>query len=113
MFFFCYKFKNRGYQTMEQLLEKSQHIAVDDIRNHPELIAKLFLEDRDVSVIFEKRGNKVRYAYLKTYDNESIRILQEAKDEHKMIKEKGYTREQAFKDFYEAREEIKSGSKTK
>ena len=81
-------------------------MSVEDIRKNPKLIAQLFWEDRDVSVIFEKRGNKVRYAYLKTYDNENVRILQEAKDEHKRFRERGYTREQAFADFEGARKEI-------
>jgi len=32
--------------------------------------------------------------------------LEEAKSEYKRIKEKGYTREQAFKDFTDAQKEI-------
>lgn len=91
---------------MEEISEESQHMSVEDIRNNPELIAELLLKDRDVSVIFEKRGDHVRYAYLKTYDKESIRILQETKEEHKRVREKGYNREQAFREFEEAREEI-------
>ncbi|OQY58054.1 MAG: hypothetical protein B6245_13845 [Desulfobacteraceae bacterium 4572_88] len=91
---------------MEQLSEQSRHMSVEDIRSNPGLITELLLKDQDVSVIFEKRGNNVRYAYLKTYDRENVRILQEAKDEHKRFREKGYTREQAFKDLEEAREEI-------
>ncbi len=91
---------------MEQLSEKSQYMSVEAIRNNPGLIAELLLKDREVSIIFERRGNKVRYAYLKTYDEESIRILQEAKKEHKRFKEKEYTREQAFEDFEQAREDI-------
>ena len=91
---------------MKLLTEKSQYMSVEDIRKNPELITQLLLKDQDVCVILEKRGNKVRYAYLKTYDKESIRILEEAKNEHKKVKEKGYTREQAFKDFNEAREEM-------
>ena len=91
---------------MKQISEQSQHMSVEDIRNNPELVAELLLKDRDVSVIFERRGDKVSYAYLKTYDKESVRILQEAKDEHKKFREKGYAHEQAFEDFEEAREEI-------
>ena len=71
-----------------------------------ELERESLFKEQDVSVILEKRGNKVRYAYLKTYGKETIRILEEAKNEHKKVKEKGYTREQAFKDFNEAREEM-------
>ena len=91
---------------MEQVTEKLQYISVEDIRKKPELITQLLLKDKDVSIILEKRGNKIRYAYLKTYDKEVIRILEEAKNEHKKIKEKGYTREQAFIDFNEARKQM-------
>ena len=91
---------------MEQISEKSQYLSVEEIKKNPELITQLLFKDQDVSVILEKRGNKVRYVYLKTYDKESIRILEEAKKEHKRLKEKGYTREQAFKDFSEARAEM-------
>lgn len=92
---------------MEQLSEKSQYMSIEDIRNHPELIAHLLLKDTDVSVIFEKKGNKVRYCYLKTHDKESFRILEEAKKEHKILRKKGYTREQAFKEFHEAIDEMR------
>ncbi len=91
---------------MEQISEKSQYLSVEEIKKNPELITQLLFKDQDVSVILEKRGNKVRYVYLKTYDKESIRILEEAKKEHKRLKEKGYTREQAGKDFSEAQAEI-------
>ncbi len=55
---------------MEQISEKSQHISADDIRNNPELIAQILLENHDISVIFEKRGNEINYVYLKTYEKE-------------------------------------------
>jgi len=93
-------------KIMEQKSEQPQHVSVEEIRNNPELIVQLLLKEQDVSVIFEKRGDKIRYFYLKTYDKESVRILQEAKDEHKRLREKGYTREQAFGDFEDARIEI-------
>jgi len=43
---------------------------------------------------------------MKSYDKESVRILEEAKEEHKRYKDNGYSREQAFSDFEEARKEI-------
>ena len=43
---------------------------------------------------------------MKTYDDESVRILEEAKMEHKMLRKKGYTRKQAFKEFNEALDEM-------
>ena len=86
--------------------EQTQHMSIEDIRNRPELVADILLKSKDVSVIFERRGDKVRYAYLKAYDPESARIMREAKEEHNGLKEKGYTPEQAFEDFEQAREEI-------
>jgi hypothetical protein len=93
-------------KTMEHLSEKSQLMSAEDIRSNPGLVADLLLKDGDISVIFEKRGDKVAYAYLKTYDSETIRILREAKAEHKRLREKGYARDQAFADFEQAQEEI-------
>jgi hypothetical protein len=91
---------------MIQASEKSQYLLVEDIKKNPGLIAQLILKDKDVSIIFEKEGDKVRFAYLKTYSREAVRILEEAKREYKELEEKGYTREQAFEDFTEAKNEI-------
>ena len=43
---------------------------------------------------------------LKTHDQESLRLLDDAKNEHKRLKENGYNREQAFEDFEQARKNI-------
>lgn len=88
---------------MEQI---TQHMSVEDIRNNPALVADLLLKERNISLIFERRGDKVIYTYMKTYDEKSLRILREAKEEHKKRRESGYTREQAFEEFEDAREEI-------
>lgn len=93
---------------MEQLLEQPQYVSLDEIRKNPELITQLLLQEQDVSVIFEKRGDQVSYAYLKTYDKDSIRILREAKKEHQQLSKKEYTRKQAFKEFEEAQQEIEN-----
>ncbi|OQX11635.1 MAG: hypothetical protein BWK80_44540 [Desulfobacteraceae bacterium IS3] len=91
---------------MQQLSEKSQYILLEDIKKNPEIIAQLLFKDRDVSIILEKQGDRVRFSYLKTYSREAVRILEEAKKEYEETEEKGYTREQAFEDFTEARNEI-------
>jgi len=54
----------------------------------------------------KKKGDKVQFAYLKTYDDETVRILEEAKKEYAGMKQKGYTREQAFEDFSEGQKQI-------
>ena len=64
-------------------------MSVEDIRGNPGLIADILLKEQDVSVIFERRGNKVSYVYLKAYDEESLRILREAKEEHRRRRERG------------------------
>ncbi len=91
---------------MEQIAEKFQDILLDDLRGHPELITNMLFNDQDVSIILEKRGNTVRFAYLRTYDKETTRILEEARREYAQKKQEGYTREQAFQDFLDAQEEI-------
>jgi len=86
--------------------EKFQYLMVEDIQENPLLIANLILKDKDVSILFEKEGDRVRFAYLRTYTREAVRILEEAKSEYKELEKKRYTREQAFEDFTEARSEI-------
>ncbi len=88
---------------MEQI---SQHMSFEDIRNNPALVADLLLKDHNISLILERRGDKVIYTYMKAYDEENLRILREAKEEHKKRRKSGYTREQAFLEFEEARKEI-------
>lgn len=91
---------------MAQVNQQAQQVSIEAIKRDPELITRLLLRERDVSLLFEKRGDQVRYAYLKTYNEESVRLLQEAKAEYEQRKQEGYTREQAFKEFEEAQEEI-------
>ena len=91
---------------MLQTSEKSQYILVEDIKRNPGLIAQLIRKDTDVSIILEKEGDIVRFAYLKTYSRDAVRILYEAKREYKELEEKGYTRKEAFEDFTAARNEI-------
>ncbi|MBU1613979.1 hypothetical protein KJ693_01570 [bacterium] len=91
---------------MEKTSEKLQDILLEDIKDNPELITGFLFDDQDVSIILEKRGNIVRFAYLKTYDKETTGILDEAKREYAQKKAQGYTREQAFNDFMDARDEI-------
>ena len=45
---------------MEQLLEKSQYILIEDIKRNPEVITQFLFKDIDVSILFEKQGDKVR-----------------------------------------------------
>jgi hypothetical protein len=99
-------FLKQAGNLMEELLEQPQQVSIEDIKKNPELITRLFLQEQDVSLILKKRGDQVSYIYLKTYDSDSIRILREAKAEHQQLDERGYTREQAFKEFEEALQEI-------
>ena len=91
---------------MEQISENLQDISLEDVRKNPELITRLLFKEEDVSLVLEKHGDIVRFAYLRTYDKETIKILDEAKQEYKQRKKKGYNREQAFNDFTDARLKI-------
>lgn len=91
---------------MAQSAEQFHDILLDDIKGHPELITDILFDDEDLSLILEKRGKTVRFAYLRRYDRESMRILREAKQEYTQQVQKGYTREQAAHDFLDAQEEI-------
>lgn len=91
---------------MELISEEIQDLLLEDIKNNPELITGLLFKDQDMSVILEKRGGTVHFAYLRTFDKETTRVLEEAKNEYAQKKKEGYTREQAFKDFMDVQEEI-------
>jgi len=98
---------------MEQIAEKFQNIVLEDLKVHPELITGMLFSEDDVSLILEKRGQTVRYAYLRRYDKDSRRILEEARTEYAEKKKQGYTREQAFQDLLEAQAEIQTQLKAK
>ncbi|ETR72728.1 MAG: hypothetical protein OMM_07356 [Candidatus Magnetoglobus multicellularis str. Araruama] len=91
---------------IKQMSMQPQYVFVDDIKKYPNLIAQILLKDHDVSVIFEKRGRNVKYSFLKLHDQENLRLLDEAKNEHKRLKENGYNHEQGFEDFEQARKNI-------
>jgi hypothetical protein len=91
---------------MEQITDKFQSVIIEDIRKNPDVIMGILLNESDLSLLIEKRGNTVRYAYIRTYSNDSRRVLEEAKREYMLKKKKGYSREDAFKDLTEALEEI-------
>ena len=81
---------------VEQITGKYQDISMEEIKKRPEIVTDWLLKDDDVSVIFEKRGQRIRFAYLRKYDSETMRILEEAKKEYIQKKQEGYNREQAF-----------------
>lgn len=89
-----------------QMTEQFQQIGLDDLKIHPELLTGILSNEQDLSLILEKRGHTIRYAYLRTYDTESRSILEDAKVEYRLKKEHGYSREQAFQDFEDVQQEI-------
>jgi len=91
---------------MEQISDELHDILLEDVKKNPELIAQLLFKDEDVSLILEKHGDIVRFAYLRTYDKETTNILEEAKQEYKQKKKKGYNHEQAFNDLTSVRDKI-------
>ena len=91
---------------MAQPAAQFHDILLDDIKGHPELITDILFDDEDLSLILEKRGKIVRFAYLRRYDKETTRILDEAKQEYTQQAQAGYTREHAARDFLDAQQEI-------
>ena len=91
---------------VEQITGEYQDISIEEIKSHPEIVTDWLLNDDEVSLIFEKRGQKIRFAYLRKYDGETMRILEEAKREYTQKKQEGYNREQAFQDLIDAQQEI-------
>jgi len=89
-----------------QRSEKLKALDITELRAHPEIITDLLAGDDDVSVVLEKHGDVVRFATLRTYDKESIRLLEEARAEHRLAKRQGYGREQALADLEEVLAEI-------
>lgn len=85
-----------------RVAEQFQQIGFDDLKIHPEFLTEILSRDQDLSLILEKRGQTIRYAYLRTYDADSRRILDEAKAEYREKKAQGYSREEAFQDFENA-----------
>ena len=48
-----------------QLSEPLKSISVEEVRKKPELITELFLDKQDVSLVLEKHGDTLRYAYIR------------------------------------------------
>lgn len=90
-----------------QLSEPLKSISVEEVRKKPELITELFLDKKDVSLVLEKHGDTVRYAYIRVYDDESHRILTKAKKEFARKQEQGYSREEAVQEFLEVQAAIR------
>ena len=99
-------------QKKSVLPSKEKQFSLDELKRNPELILNLLLKDllpsnEDVSIVLEKQGDKVRYTLLKTYEPESLRILHETREEYNAEPADGYSREEAFRDLAEARDEIR------
>jgi hypothetical protein len=91
---------------IEQITGEYQDLSIEEVKKRPEIVTDWLMMDDDVSIILEKRGQRIRFAYLKRYESETMRILDEAKREYAQKKKKGYRREEAFQDFIDAQQEI-------
>lgn len=91
---------------MSYLIEPAVDIAIEEIRQRPELLANLLLAGDDRSIMMERRANVVRIMYLKNYEPATQRLVAEARAEYQVKKEGGYSREQAFADLWAAETEI-------
>lgn len=91
---------------MNKGLEPTVDIAVEEIRQHPELLTNLILASEDRSIMLEKRAGTVRVTYLKKYSSEARRMVAEARLAYVEQSKRGYDREQAFHDLWQAQAEI-------
>ena len=90
--------------------EKLRDLPLEDVKAHPEIITDLLSGDEDVSVVLEKHGDTVRFAAMRTYDRDSVRILEEARADYRRRKARGYSREEAFADLETVLDEVEKHS---
>lgn len=88
-------------------MEMIQEISVDDLKEHPDLVLDVLTQPQDihVSLVVQRKGQQVTIR-KKTYDPEFVETMQRIEEKLKSRKEAGYTREQAFQDFFEVQERI-------
>ena len=84
--------------------EKLRDLPLDAGRKE---ILNLLSGDDDVSMVVEKHGDTVRVATMQRYDNDTKRILAEAREEYRQRKEQGYSREEAFSDIKAVQAELR------
>ena len=85
--------------------EKLREVPLEDGK---EMILDLLSSDDDVSLVVEKHGNTVRFAAMRSYDSDTRRILEEAREQFRQRKAQGYSREEAFADIEAVQREIEN-----
>lgn len=85
---------------------EADYVSLVDVQQKPQLITDLLLKDEQVSIIIERQGDQIRFAYMKTYRQDTRRIVREARQECIELLNRGYTREQAIEDFWDAQAAI-------
>ena len=90
---------------MHQFLEATD-ISVEEIRNHPERLVNLILASDDQSLMVERHADMIRVTFLKSYDQKTRRIVAETRQAYVARSTVGYSREQAFQDLLQAKQEI-------
>ncbi len=95
---------------MARRSEKLRDLPLEDIKAHPEIITDLLAGDDNVSVVLEKHGDTVRFAAMRSYDGDSVRLLEEARVESGRRKALGYSREDAFADLETVLDEVERRS---
>ena len=95
---------------MPQRSEKLKDVPLAEVKAHPEIITDLLSGDDDVSVVLEKHGDTVRFAAMRSYDRDSVRILAEARADYTRRKVQGYSREEAFTELEDVLAEVERHS---
>ncbi len=91
---------------MEKAMDERILFSFKDIKNHPDTIIKLLSDGDDVSLLIRRRGNDVYVISKRTYSDKVNKILKNAKTKLKEKEKRGFTKEQAFKNFENAQEKI-------
>ncbi len=84
----------------------TQHFSFSDIQQHPKRVIELLAQEQEMVIMVKREGDDITICSYPVYSQEVNDILDDALAEHRMKKQQGYTREQAFQDFRETQEKI-------
>lgn len=92
---------------MTQIAEIQGEARIEDSQEQIQTVKSLLDENENLAVLIERQGDTVRFALMPTYDEETVRFVEEARREHARSKAAGSTREDAIADFNKAADEIR------
>ncbi len=92
---------------MEKILEEPlKQVAVNDFKQLLDALADEMIKKENASVLLKKEGDQVFVYYPGGYSAQAEEILKASETDYENKKRSGYSREQAFNDFWQAQREI-------